>query len=210
MDGPVGNRCQLFVVGHDDKGLSELIAQIEEELVEFFLVFRVKGARGFVGKDDSRVIDEGTGYGYTLFLTPREFVGLMSGAFSKSHEIKQFLGSLLGLSVRQTSNIGGNHDVLDSCKLREQLVELEHEAQMLVAEIGQFLGLQVGDVDAVNLNGTSVRPVKRADDLKQGGLARSRGTYNTDHLALVDMEVDAFQYLQRAEALGDIFNIYHL
>ena len=173
MDGPVGNRCQLFVVGDDDKRLAELVAQVEEELVELLLVLRVKGARGFVGKDDSRVIDEGTGYGYTLFLTPGELVGLMSGAFSKSHEIKQFLGSLLGLSVRQTSNIGGNHDVFNGGKLREQLVELEHEAQMLVAEIGQFLGRQVGDVDAVNLNGTSVRPVKRADDLKQGGLSCS-------------------------------------
>ena len=165
MDGPVGNRCQLFVVGHDDKGLSELIAQIEEELVEFFLVFRVKGARGFVGKDDSRVIDEGTGYGYTLFLTPREFVGLMSGAFSKSHEIKQFLGSLLGLSVRQTSNIGGNHDVLDSCKLREQLVELEYKAYVLVAEVGEFLLGELGNVNTVNTYRTAVGTVEGADNL---------------------------------------------
>ena len=99
MDGPVGNRCQLFVVGHDDKGLSELIAQIEEELVEFFLVFRVKGARGFVGKDDSRVIDEGTGYGYTLFLTTGELVGLMGVTVGETHEIEQFLSPLLGLSL---------------------------------------------------------------------------------------------------------------
>ena len=76
MDGPVGDRCQLFVVSHDDKGLPELIAQIEEELVEFFLVFRVKGAGGFVGKDDSRMIDEGTGYSHTLFLTPESSLGL--------------------------------------------------------------------------------------------------------------------------------------
>ena len=38
MNGAVGDRCQLLIVGNNDKGLSELIAQIEEQLMQFLLV----------------------------------------------------------------------------------------------------------------------------------------------------------------------------
>ena len=37
--GAVGDAGEVFVVSHDDKGLSELVAQVEEELVEFSFVF---------------------------------------------------------------------------------------------------------------------------------------------------------------------------
>ena len=42
VDGAVGDGGQLLVVGDDDEGLAELIAQVEEELVELLLVLRVE------------------------------------------------------------------------------------------------------------------------------------------------------------------------
>ena len=42
VDGAVGGLRKFFVMCHDDKGLSELISQVEEELVQFCLVFRVQ------------------------------------------------------------------------------------------------------------------------------------------------------------------------
>ena len=42
VDGAVGDRGEMLVVGDDDKGLSELVAQVEEELVELCFVLGVE------------------------------------------------------------------------------------------------------------------------------------------------------------------------
>ena len=74
-------------------------------------------------------------------------------------------------------------------------MELEHKAQMLVAEIGQFLGRKITGVDAINNHLAAIRAVECADNLQQGGLSGSARANDTYHLALVDMKVDAFKYL---------------
>ena len=41
VDGTVGETCEVFIVGDDDKGLAKAVAQVEEELMEFVFVFCV-------------------------------------------------------------------------------------------------------------------------------------------------------------------------
>ena len=68
MDGAVGEGGELLVVGNDDEGLAETVAEVEEELVELLLVMRVERAGGLVGEDDGGVVDEGAGHGDALLL----------------------------------------------------------------------------------------------------------------------------------------------
>lgn len=49
VDGAVGDLGEGFVVGDNDESLAELVAQVEEELVEFGLVLGVEGAGRLVG-----------------------------------------------------------------------------------------------------------------------------------------------------------------
>ena len=65
------------VVGDDDEGLSELVTQIKEQLMQVFLVACVKGTRRLVCQDYCRVIDQRPVYGNTLFLSARQFVWFM-------------------------------------------------------------------------------------------------------------------------------------
>ena len=118
MDGTVGNRGESLVVGDDDKGLSELVAQVKEQLMQFFLVLRVKRAGRFIGEDDGRVVYQGTGHGDALFLTTRELVGLVGGAVREFHKVEQLLCPLTGLSVGEACDIGRYHDVLNGRELR--------------------------------------------------------------------------------------------
>lgn len=60
---------QILIMSDNDKGLSELITEIKEELMKLCLILRVKTSRRLIGEDDSGIIDEGTGNGDTLFLT---------------------------------------------------------------------------------------------------------------------------------------------
>ena len=68
MDGTIGDRGEAFVVGDDNEGLAKLIAKVEEQLVEFFLVLSVERARWFIGQNDSGVIDQRTSHSHTLLL----------------------------------------------------------------------------------------------------------------------------------------------
>ena len=83
-------------MGNDDEGLSETVAQVEEELMELLLVLAVQRTRRFVSQDDGGIVDQRTGNGYALLLTSGEFCGLMCGTVGESHELQQFLGMSLG------------------------------------------------------------------------------------------------------------------
>ena len=62
----------------------------------------------------------------------------MCGSVAEVHECKQFFGTLLCLAVALSGDESRNHDILDGCELRQQLMELEHKADVLVAEVGEL------------------------------------------------------------------------
>ena len=85
------------------------------------------------------MVYQGTGYGYTLFLTTRQLVGLMLGTVGQSHKLQQLFSPFASLFGADTCNIGRNHDIFDGCEFRQQLVKLEYKADMAVTKVAQFL-----------------------------------------------------------------------
>ena len=71
-------------------------------------------------------------------------------------------------------------------------MELEHEAYLLVAESGQSGVVQFADLSAVDDELSAIGFVQSADDVEQGGLARTRGTDDANNFLLADMQVNAF------------------
>ena len=209
-DGAVGDACQGLVVSNDNEGLSHLVSQVEEQLMQLSLVLRVETSRRFVGKDYRRVVNQSPCHGDTLLLTSRQFVRLMLGAVGKSHEVEQFHGALLRLALRHAGNESWNHDVFYCRELRQELVELEDEADVLVAEVGKLLLVQLSYINAVDGDVSAVGRVESADNLQESGLAGATRSDDAHHLTFVNMQVDALEHLQRAEALGDILNVYHI
>ena len=86
-------------------------------------------------------------------------------------------------------------------------MELEDETEMLVAEIAQLLGAEAAHIHAIYLNAATIRLVEGTDNLEKSSLAGTTRTDDTNHFALVNMQVDALEYLQGAEALGYTFYI---
>ena len=75
-------------------------------------------------------------------------------------------------------------------------MKLEHESDMLVAEIRQVLLAEACHVDVINLYGASIRAIQGTDDLQECGLTSTTGTHDTHDFALADVQVNAFQHLQ--------------
>ena len=209
MDGAVGNGGEMLIVGHDDKRLAKLITQIEEQLMQFGFVLGIERARRFIGQDDCRMIHQSTCHSHSLLLSTGEFCGFMMGTVAQSQELQQFLCPLLRLFVGNARDIGGNHDILYGRKLRQQLMKLEHKAQMTVTEIAQCFLRESGNINTIYAYPAGIRTVERTDNLKQCGLTGTTGAYNAHHLTFLYVQVDTFQHLQRPEALGNIFCYNH-
>src|SRR5690554_6448121 len=65
MDGAVGDGGQLLIVGDDDEGLVQLVAQFEEEVVQLYLIVGVETTRRLIGEDHQGVVDQCTGDRHT-------------------------------------------------------------------------------------------------------------------------------------------------
>ena len=124
--------------------------------------------------------------------------------------VEQFLGTFLSLLLVLASDEGRDADVFQRCELGQELMELEDEAKVLVAELGDVLVFQAGYIDAIDNDGTCIGRVEGTHNLEEGGLSGSRRTNDADHFALVDVEVNAFEHLERAEGLGDVFYFNHI
>ena len=210
MDGAVGHGGKGFVVGNNNEGLTHLVAKVEEEAVQLLLVLRIQRAAGLVGKDNIRLIDKGTGNGHTLLLASGKLVGLMVGTVSKLHELEQLQGTLTGLALTGTGYHGGYHDILECRELWQQLMKLEDEADVLVAELAELGAAEAEDILVLYQHLSTVWLVQGSHNLQQRGLTSSAGAHDGHHLALVYLQVDATQYLQSSETLGYILKRYHL
>ena len=114
------------------------------------LVLRVERTRRLVGEDDVGLVHQGTSHGHTLLLAARELVGAMGGTFLQSEEVQQLLGTFFGLRMRRAGYQRGHHDVLECREFGQQLVELEDEADVAVAERRERLVLQPQHVRPVD------------------------------------------------------------
>src|ERR687895_694784 len=61
IDDPISALGNPDVVGHDDEGLAVTLVQPLDQVHDLVGVARVEVARGFIGPDDGRLVDQRTG-----------------------------------------------------------------------------------------------------------------------------------------------------
>ena len=113
---------------NDNECLAELVAQVEEQLVQLLLVLCVETARRFVGEDYGRIVHQCTGHRHTLLFTSRQLIWLVLGAALESHELQKLFGPFPCIALFLACYICRNHDILYCRELRQKLMELENEA----------------------------------------------------------------------------------
>ena len=205
MNSPVGDLCQSLVVRHNNKRLSQAVSQFKKQLMQFLLIMCIQTSGRFIGQYDCRIINQGTGHRYPLFFTSREFIGLMSSTIGQPHKFQHVHGTGMRLFRRDIGYKSRNHHIFQCRKLREQLMKLKHEADVLIAKSSQFPLLHLADHGSVNLHPSRIRFVQSAHNLQQSSLTSPTRPYNTDNLALVDGQINAFQHLQRTKTFRNTF-----
>ena len=90
--------------------------------------------------------------------------------------------------------------------MREQIIALEHDADIgaqLPQGLGIFANRMTGDFDAPGID--LLQPVHAA---QQRALARARAADEGEDFTTADRQRHAFEYLQSAKALVNVFNDY--
>ena len=86
-----------------------------------------------------------------------------------------------------------HQDVFEGGEFGQQVVELEDEAEGLVAQLVALAGRQVVDASAVEADAALVGPVEGAEQVQQRALAGAGGADDAEELAGADVQVDAAQ-----------------
>src|SRR5271156_1351130 len=120
-----------------------------EESHDFVAGFGVEVSGGFVGEDDGGLVDQGAGDGDALTLAAGELVGLVHHAGAEADGFENTFCAL-GASGRGCAVVDeGQLYVVKRGGAGEEVEGLEDEADFLVANAGELIVVEFGDVMAI-------------------------------------------------------------
>jgi hypothetical protein len=191
-DDAVGELGDVGLVRDEDDGVA-LGVKVVEERHDLDRGLRVEVAGGFVGQDDGRAIDECTGNGDALTLAAGELVGLVHHALGEVYLRQDFLGALDALGCGRAVIDERQFDVVQRGGASEQVECLEDEADFLVANAGELIIVEFGDVVAVEPVMALRGRIEAAEEVHQRGFAGTGRAHDGDVLVVADTDVDAAQ-----------------
>ena len=179
----------LRVVGDHDRRLAVALDRCAQDLEHLGRRRRVEVAGGLVGEEHRRAREERAGDRDALLLAARELRGPVRAPVGEPDLVEHALEPgrvdlLAGDPQRQRHVLlGGQH--------RQQVEELEDEADVRPAQLRQLVVGHRRDVVAGDLDGAVGRLVEAGEDVHERRLARARRAHDGDELALRDVERDA-------------------
>jgi hypothetical protein len=150
-----------FVGDHDDG--DALFVELLKNAHHFDGGSGVQIARGFVRQQHLRFIYETAGDGHTLLLAAGKLVGKMVRAICQTHDLEAVQRAIANLPRGMATGATVQHgklDILERRRAREEIEALKNEAELLIPDVGQFVLVELGDIDAVKAVGASRGPVE--------------------------------------------------
>jgi hypothetical protein len=179
---------------HDDR--RALVVQLMQQLQDLLAGPGIQVARGLVGQDDGRVVDQCPGDGHPLLLSARQLVGPVMHPLAQSHRFEGSDRAFVALSVGQRIAAvvqQRQQHVFGRGQPGQQVVRLEDEADLAVPHAGQLVLAQPADVLPIQHVRAAGRAVQAAQDVHQRGLARAGGSHDGEEFTLFDGQVDPSQ-----------------
>src|SRR6476619_1491719 len=162
---------------------------------------RIKIAGRLVGEEQPRSVGDAAGDGHALLLASGQLRRTVFGPLAEAKGLQQLPGALLSFSPREPENELRHYHVLKRRELREKVMELIDEADLVAAHARALGVAELDAIDAVDHHGAAVRPFEETGDMEQGGLAGARGPEQRHRLARIKRRGRALQHLDEAGAL---------
>ena len=196
LDPALGQGGDGRVVGHEQQGVA-LPVQLAEEIEHLGACLGIQRACGFVRQQEGGSVGQGPGHGHPLFLPSGEGGRQLVRLVGDAHLLQQGQGPLAALPATHARVEHGQLHIAHDARLGQEVVALEDEADLLVADPGQLAAREPLDLSPVERVGAGRGEVQAAQDGHEGGFAGSRGADEGHELALLHREVDAPEGVDR-------------
>ena len=196
----VGDRRGVRVVGDHHGRLAEVGDHAAQEREDLAAGARVEVAGRLVGEHDRRPRDERAGDRDALLLAAGELGRAVAEPLGEADlvgELAHPLAVRLAAGERERE-----HDVLGRREHRQQVEELEDEADVLTPQEREVVVGELRDVLAGDRHAALGRAVEAGEDVHQRRLAGARRAHDGGQLAGGDAEVDAAQRVDAGLALA--------
>src|SRR5690349_10489258 len=191
------------------------LGQFADDLQHLADEFGVERRGRLIEQHELRLHGEDAGDGDPLLLAARQALGIFGKLVTKPHLLEQtpaavvrFLGALAEDLARR------DRDILQRRQMREEIEALEDEAdlaallgELAVAQVhGSAIDQLLADQHAIDIDPSGAWFFQVVDAAQQRRLAGTARSQDRDFLAAGDVEVDAAQNLELAEALVQVDN----
>lgn len=179
------------IVRHENRGQRVRPVETFETIEDHLAGPEVEIPRRFVRQQDSGTADQGSGQYYALLLSARQLAGAVRRPCRKTDffQPRQRLRGRLSLSP--TPDQQRHHHIFESRELRQKVVDLPDKTQLPVAKISLLPVRESGNLRSIVVYRTVGRPVETAEQMQQCGLACAGFADEGEHLATMDLEVQA-------------------
>ena len=127
----------------------------------------VEVSRGLVGKQNARGIGDCTGDCHPLLLAPRQLCRPVIEPLCQPQILEQLDGPGLGFRARETADHLRQQHIFQRRELRQQMVRLVDEADLVAANSGPLMIGQDGGRTALDIDVPMVGMLEQAGDMQQ-------------------------------------------
>ena len=193
----------LFVGDHDD-GLAAF-GDLLEDIGDEFGVSAIEVSGGFVGEEDGGFVGECAGDGDALLFAAGEAIGFAFEFVGEAEIFEEVCSAVHGEWAFESGEFEHwESDVFLGGEFLEEVMELEDEADFLVAEDGEFEVAEGGGVGVIDedsagwLEGLAVvmvlgGSIEAAEEVEEGAFPGATGSYDGDVITAGDIDGDAFE-----------------
>jgi hypothetical protein len=156
---PVTSPREVFIVRHDDQRAAISLGKIEQEIDNHLSIFGIEVSGGFVGKENSRIVDERTGYRHPLLLASTEFRGQVVHAARQADALEEFASPG---GRRLPPDESWQQNILQSGQFRKEKVGLKNKSHSFVAKPCKGIAREVVKRLALELDSATLRRLQPA------------------------------------------------
>ena len=203
-DDAVGDVHGLLLVVRDDhRGRVRLVVQAPQPVAQLLAHACVERAERLVEQQHLRVDRERTGEPHALALATRELGRVAVAEPRQLHELEQLGHALLDLRARPAANLEPERNIVPDGHVLEGGVVLEDEAD------AARLRRDVRHVASLEVDAALVRPLEPCDHTQQRRLAAAARPEQRRQGSGFDLDGDAVERSEVAEALDDGSRLDH-
>ena len=171
-------------MGNDDDGAPCFAAGALEQGQHLLAGLVVQRTGGLIAEQELGVLGQRPGNGDALLLAARKLGREVVEPLAQTHAFQRGGGV-----QRITADLAGQLHIFQCSQILHQIVELEHEANIIPAVGGELFFGKMAHILPVQPDMALIAGVHAAQNIQQSGLACTRGTHNDAKLALVYIKI---------------------